>query len=209
MKTRSLFWLLVAAAALSGMAPASAQTFTFSTGDPDGLIASATRPSGPGKIEIETADDFILSATQTLLNSATFTGLIPLGASLSDIGNVRVEIYRVFPNDSNVGRTSGPPTFSTPEVPTRVNSPSDVALAERDVAAGTLTFTSSVLSQNFTVLNSVVNGIHPVPNVFTGGDGAFSGQEIQFSVVFTTPLDLPADHYFFVPQVELANGDFL
>ena len=26
--------------------------------------------------------------------------------------------YRVFPNDSDVGRTSGPPTFSTPQVPT-------------------------------------------------------------------------------------------
>ena len=32
-----------------------------------------------------------------------------------------------------------------------------------------------------------------------------TGQEVQFSVVFKTPILLPADHYFFVPQVLLAN----
>jgi hypothetical protein len=41
-----------------------------------------------------------------------------------------VEIYRVFPKDSDVGRTSGPPTFSTPQVPTRANPPSDVELVD-------------------------------------------------------------------------------
>ena len=35
-----------------------------------------------------------------------------------------------------------------------------------------------------------------------------TGQETQISVKFTTPFNLPADHYFFVPQVELSNGDF-
>ena len=37
-----------------------------------------------------------------------------------------------------------------------------------------------------------------------------TGEEVQFNVLFTTPFDLPADHYFFVPQVEItsANGDF-
>jgi hypothetical protein len=28
-------------------------------------------------------------------------------------------------------------------------------------------------------------------------------------ILFSTPFSLPADHYFFVPQVELASGDFL
>jgi hypothetical protein len=27
-------------------------------------------------------------------------------------------------------------------------------------------------------------------------------------VTFNTPFTLPADHYFFVPQVQLSNGDF-
>jgi len=29
---------------------------------------------------------------------------------------------------------------------------------------------------------------------------------MRFDVTFTTPFDLPADHYFFVPQVTLSNG---
>ena len=34
--------------------------------------------------------------------------------------------------------------------------------------------------------------------------------EVQFDVAFTTPLLLPPDHYFFVPQVELTDtaGEF-
>ena len=49
------------------------------TGSPDGRIATLSRPNlGPGLIETETADDFILSQ-QTSLTQATFTGLIPAG----------------------------------------------------------------------------------------------------------------------------------
>jgi hypothetical protein len=33
------------------------------------------------------------------ITNATFTGLLTGGATQSDIGQVRVEIYRVFPND--------------------------------------------------------------------------------------------------------------
>ena len=120
-----------AAIALFALAqPALAAPF-FSTGNPDGLMATATRPGSAGVFEIESADDFVLT-TGTSITTATFTGLIPVGVALSDVKNVVVEIYRVFPADSNVGRTSGPPTFSTSQVPTRVNSPSDVAFDSRD-----------------------------------------------------------------------------
>jgi hypothetical protein len=91
-------------------APSSAGSFFFSTGDPDGKMATASRPSSAGKIEIESADDFVLTSP-TKLTSATLTGLLPTGAPLSDVVDVRIEIYRVFPNDSDVNRTSGPPTF--------------------------------------------------------------------------------------------------
>jgi hypothetical protein len=188
---------------------ASAVPFFFSTGDVNGQIATASRPSSPGKIEIETGDDFVVSGGTLKLTSATFQGLIPSGSSLSNIGTVRVEIYRVFPADSDVGRTSGPPTFSTSQVPTRVNSPSDVALDSRESGGGGLTFTPGIVQSNFTAANSIVNGIHPLPNVMTGGEGAVTGQRVQFNVLFSTPFSLPADHYFFVPQVELASGDFL
>src|SRR3954451_8799920 len=122
-----------------GMAlPAAAEPFSFSTGGPTNSMASATRPDTAGKFEIESADDFIL-ASPTAITHATLTGLLT-GASPT-IGQVVVEIYRVFPNDSNVARTSGPltnPAFSTDKVPTRANSPSDVAFDSRDSTAGEL-----------------------------------------------------------------------
>jgi hypothetical protein len=184
-----------------------ADPFFFSTGNPDGLMASASRPASPGKFEIESADDFNLISATTL-TSATFVGLLTGGAT---VGEIRVEIYRVFPKDSDVGRTSGPPTFSTPQVPTRVNSPSDVEFVDRDTADAGLTFTTSVLSNTFSTLNSIQpGGIHPLPNLFTGGNGPVTGEEVQFNITFTVPIDLPADHYFFIPQVEVTDpsGNF-
>ena len=198
--------LLFASLMTIATAPAVADPFLFNTGNVNGLMAAATRPSSAGKFEIEAGDDFIVSS-QTQLNSATFTGLIPTGANVS---SVTVEIYRVFPLDSNVARTSGPPTFSTPQVPTRMNSPSDVAFLSKASGASELNFSTSLLSANFSALNSVLpGGIHPKPGQTTGGNGPVSGQEVQFNVNFSSPFDLPADHYFFVPQVELDNGDFL
>ena len=38
---------------------------------------------------------------------------------------------------------------------------------------------------------------------------ALTGQETVIAVSLTVPIDLAAGQYFFVPQVELANGDFL
>src|SRR5262249_48255465 len=174
---------------------------------PNNLMATAIRPDSPGSFEIETGDDFFLG-TGARINSASFVGLSVPGASgTPTISQVVVEIYRVFPADSDVNRTSGPPTFSTPQVPTRVNSPSDVAFQSRDSAGGGLPFTSSQLAATFTALNSVQpGGIHPMPNQATGGNGQLTGQEIQINVSFATPFDLPPDHYFFVPQVLLTNG---
>jgi hypothetical protein len=81
--------------------------------NPDGKMATASRPGTPGKFEIESADDFALTS-ETSLTSATFTGLLPTGSALSNIKDVDVEIYGVFPVNSNVGRTSGSPTFQGP-----------------------------------------------------------------------------------------------
>lgn len=190
--------------------PAAATPFSFSTGDPDGKIATATRPDSAGKFEIESADDFILSSS-TAITGASFTGLITGASPLASIGQVRVEIYRVFPNDSDTARTSFPvPPFSTAKVPARQNSPSDVEFANRDTAAGNLAFTTTDLG-TFAALNSVMpGGIHPIPGQTTGGNGPITGEEVRFDVDFSSPFSLPADHYFFVPQVEIttADGDF-
>ena len=198
MKPRIRFTVVLFAACACA-SPGRADVVFISTGDPDGKMAMASRPSSAGKIEIESADDFIL-ASPSKITSATFTGLLPTGGSLSDITGLRVEIYRVFPLDSNA-----PPGGS---VPTRVNSPSDIAFDERDSTSKSLTFTPGILSSSFTAANSVLNGIHPIPGFHTGGDGAVTGQEVQFNVIFQTPFVLPADHYFFVPQVQLSSGDF-
>jgi hypothetical protein len=187
----------VLGAASAQPAAASGTPFFFTTGNPDGLMATATRP-GSGAFEIESADDFVLTGPTTL-TSATFTGLITGGGSPT---NVVVEIYRVFPFDSNVNRT--------PNVPTRVNSPSDVALDSRNSSTpGELTFTTNTLVGSFTALNSVQpGGIHPMPGQTTGGNGPVTGEEVAFGVTFTDPLSLAPGHYFFVPQVDLDMGDF-
>lgn len=180
--------------------PAGATPFFFTTDSPDGLMATASRPASGGKIEIESADDFVLTDT-TRINSATFTGLLtsPTGTPPT-VGDVRVELYRVFPLDSDTTRT--------PNVPTRANSPSDVALLDRDAAGGNLTFATRTVDASFTAANSVLNGINPKPSQTTHGEGPVTGQEVQFNVKFTTPIDLPAGHYFFIPQVDVNDGEF-
>lgn len=202
-RTSTLFFILLIAAG-----QVFADSIFFSTGAPDGRMAMASRPgSGPGSggnQETEAADDFILSSSRSITD-ATFVGLLPSGLDATDIAQVRAEIYRVFPNDSDTTRTSGAPLFSTSQVPTRVNSPSDVEFADRDSAGANLSFTTSILNASFTAANSVDSGIHPNPNNLTGGDGAVIGQEVMFSLLFSTPLNLPAGHYFFVPQVLLSN----
>ena len=60
----------------------------FSTNDPDGLIATLSRTASAGKLETETADDFIVPAGITSLSEVTFIGLVavPEPASLSLLG---------------------------------------------------------------------------------------------------------------------------
>ena len=166
---------------------------------PSNLMGIATRPDVGGAFEIEAGDDFFLGS-QTLITSATFVGLIvPGSAGAPGISDIVAEMYNIFPVDSNTART--------PNVPTRVNSPSDVAFASKDSAASELTFTSSVLSNSFTVLNTVQpGGIHPSPGQTTGGNGPLTGQEVQITLTFLTPFNLAAGHLFFVPQVALTNG---
>src|SRR5881397_86198 len=87
----------------------SAASFSFSTGDPDGKIATLSRPASPGKIQTETADDFILTQGN-FINQATFTGLLPSGAPLESISDVEIEVYHLFPIDSDTTRTLNVPT---------------------------------------------------------------------------------------------------
>ncbi len=203
MRMKLHLWVLLAGVAILVATPAAADLFFFSTGDPDGLLGTLSRPPSPGTLETETADDFILTQPTTI-TQATITGLLPAGSlPASSISNVEVEVYHVFPADS-----ANPPSG---HVPSRVNSPADVEIgsATRDGSAGTLAFSAAIHNSNFSVANTVVNGIHPSPNQFTGGEGPATGEEVFIIIDFTTPIVLPADHYFFRPEVELTTGDFL
>jgi hypothetical protein len=187
------------ASALS--APASADPFFFSTGSPDGKIATLSRTASPGKLETETADDFVTTEPQTTITNATFTGLLVGGATTANIKDVEIELYHVFPIESTI-----PPDG---RVLTRMNSPSDNNFAAADGTSGSLSFTTTLLSSSFTASNSVANGINAQPNQFTGGEGPVTGQEVQINVIFNTPFVLGPDHVFFRPEVDLASaGDF-
>jgi hypothetical protein len=188
-------FLVVLALTLLFVGRASADGVVVNTGNPDGLMATASRPSSAGKVEIETADDFVLTQ-DTKITGGTFIGLL-VGAS--NIQNVTIEFYHVFPADS-----SNPPDN---RVPKRQNSPSDVEFDSRSESSGNLSVAGTPLNPTFTAANSVLNGIHPIPNFFTGGEGSVTGQEVQFSFSID-PETLPAGQYFFVPQVQLQTGDF-
>lgn len=173
----------------------SAATLIFDNGTPNGQLAAGSRPASAG-VEIESADDFIL-AFPMKLTGATFTGLLSGGTTPANVSSVAVEIYRVFPKDSD--------TVRTPAVPTRNNSPSDVEFVGR-VSGTDLTFTTTELNPTFSTANSILNNI----SVNAGGEGPVRGDEVVFTVNFTNPITLPSDHYFFIPQVGLntTNGQF-
>ena len=185
--------------ARAGDTPASLPFQFFNNGAPDGRMAVASRPAnaGLGQIEIEAADDFVLTNTMRI-SKARFTGLLPSSVSIQ---TVEVEIYRVFPFDS-----ANPPSG---HVPTRANSPSDIDFDARSSGSGTLTFATSVLAPTFFANNSVINGIHPIPTQTTGGEGPVSGEEVQFDVTLNPPIQLAPNHYFFIPKVGLSSGNFL
>ena len=166
---------------------------------PNTMMGIATRPAVGNPFEIEAGDDFFL-ASQTLITSATIVGLIVPGSTgTPSISDVVAELYNIFPVDSNATRM--------PNVPTRANSPSDVEFDSRDSAASQLTFTSSVQTSNFTVMNTVQpGGIHPSPGQTTMGNGPLTGTEVQITLTFLTPFNVAAGHFFFVPQVALTNG---
>lgn len=200
---QKLLWTLsLAAIGFAGTASAQNTSLLVNTGNPDGKLGALSRRPSAGKLETETADDFVLRQT-TVITGATVTGLIVPATSSASISNVEVEVYHVFPLDS-VDPPSG-------NVPSRFNSPGDVEIdsATRNAADKTLSFTVTQLNPNFSVLNTVVNGINKKPLQTTHGEGPATGAEVSIAISFTAPIVLPAGHYFFRPEVLVAGGDFL
>jgi len=201
MRMRVSLTTLTLAFAVCFATPAWADRFSFSTGSPDGKLGALSRPAGSQGLETETADDFVLTQA-TVVSGATIHGLIATGTAVSSVARVEVEIYHVFPLDSDTVRTAS--------VPTRVNSPSDVEIdaATRDSSDDTLSFIATQIS-TFTVLNTVVNGINKAPTQTTHGEGPATGEQVEVDITFNSPLYLPAGHYFFRPEVQVSDGNFL
>src|SRR5207247_601901 len=66
-----------------------------------------------------------------------------------------------------------------------------------------------VLSQT-TVSTTGVNKINAKPlDSVTHGEPAAIGEEVEIAITFTSPIVLPAGHYFFRPEVLVTGGDFL
>ncbi|HVO23311.1 MAG TPA: PEP-CTERM sorting domain-containing protein [Candidatus Margulisiibacteriota bacterium] len=193
--------LLVAATVTAGVwfvPPAWADPFFFSTGSADGLLGAFSQPASTVSLDTETADDFVLTETASIAQ-ATITGLVQRGTPLADISNVEVEIYHIFPKDS-----ADPPSGN---VPARANSPADVEIdtATRDSSMGTLTFTATLLDESLSVQNTVAHNIK-LPDAVPGGEGPANGEAVQIAITFTPPIVLPADHYFFRPEVQVDGG---
>jgi hypothetical protein len=188
-------FLVLGAMFLSANAAAQETQVLVNTGNTDGKLGALSRPASVNKLETETADDFVLDQT-TVLTGATVTGLVT--TSLANISNVEIEMYHRFPEDSIADRT--------PQVPTRQNSPSDVEIdsATRDGNNHTLRFSTALLNPTFTALKTVVNSISVAQ-----GEPAVTGAEVEITVTFTSPIVLPAGHYFFRPEVQVNGGDFL
>jgi hypothetical protein len=174
---------------------ASADPILFSTGFPNLALGMASRSPSPSGIEIEAADDFVLNAPATI-TGGSFYGVVTIPGAPPPYLDVVVSFYNIFPADS-----TNPPDG---RVPTRTNSPADNESASRSLSSGDLTFAVGLVSAGF-ASNSVLNGINPIPNQTTGGEGPINGAEILFNFTLVTPLDLAAGHYFFVPQVLFGN----
>src|SRR3977135_2810918 len=126
---------LISAVAFFPARAAASPIVLFNTGSPDGRIATLSRPAGPGLLETETADDFILGQN-ALISGATFIGLLPTGLPLSIVQNCVIELSLVFPVDS--------PTLPGGRVVTRTNSPSDNQFAAFDSGLGSLSFSTTL-----------------------------------------------------------------
>jgi hypothetical protein len=200
-KTTRALLAAFAMVVLSGIVSAQDTKFFVSTGNTDSKLGALTRRPTADKKETETADDFDLRQ-MTVITGASITGLLVPATVLSNITNVEVEMYHVFPIDS---------VTASGNVPSRANSPSDVEIASatRDASLGTLRFTSTLLDHNFLVKSTVINGINKKPLNLTHGEGPATGVEVRIDITFTAPILLPAGHYFFRPEVQVADGNFL
>ena len=183
--------------------PVEADSVFFSTGRSDGLIGTASRPASAGKVEIEVGGRLRPYGRNRHHERDLHRPAAGRRAAQRRHGCRGRNLSRVSPrfqHRTNPQRyDAGQFTFGC-----RIGRPQFV---ERRPDFHPRGDSEQLHRQQLRPERHQSLNPNP-PGEFTGGEGAVTGQEVEFNVLFTTPFVLPADHYFFVPQVELTNGDF-
>lgn len=162
-------------------------------------MAMASRPGAGGKIEIEAADDFILTQP-TSITGGTFTGLLWAAVSRSRTFKA---LHRVL---SRVSQRFGVPTqrqrSDAREFPFRRG----LQFAQQQHGRSEVYRQRSLQHFHGEQFRAEWHKQKAQPADF----GRASGyrQEVIFSFSISPDL-LPADHYSFVPQVQLSDGEFM
>ena len=158
--------LLISCASLilgQGIAAATPVTLYSNLTVTNGMAAASHPPLSGSGVENEAADDFVLGGG-ALVSEIKFIGLLTSGSLIS--------LGRTWSFTASSRTTARSPPDG--RVPTRTNSPSDVAFDERG-ASDFSSVTVTTLAPSFTATNSVNNGIHPSPGQTTGGEGPVTG----------------------------------
>ena len=153
--------------------PLWAASFFFATRSPNDQMGALSRRASPGKVETETADDFLLQDT-TVITDATIAGLLPAGTPLDNIKDVEVEISTFSlwtPRSLSQGRCPCEQILLDVEIGT----------ATRARSSGTLEISTRVLNGSFMVANTVANGI----TVKTSGAGTHTTTPVEIQETST------------------------
>ena len=179
--------------------------YSFSTGDPDGKMATASSPGQRGSSRSR-------RPTISFSRQRPRSPARPSPASspgTRSVSNVPVEIYRVFPT---IRTRAAPAGRQRSRLPRR--RPARIRHRMSHLAADAATGGLQVRDNRHGILHRAQLGAagwhQSQTGQFTGGNGPVTGEENDFSMSFTNDLLLPANHYFFVPQVgHGSDGNFL
>ena len=187
--------VLVTGVTLALSTPASATSILYSNLNVNmpNAMATASRPEpASGGLEIESADDFILNIASRSLRpvSSVLSQSAPM--SMNEPRNLS-SLPQRQPESSKSCSGSDASEFAVGRRVCRERR----GVNHRDRPGSQLHGDEFRAERN-----------HCSMTPMTGGDGPVTGQEVRFDVVFLNPFVLPADHYFFVPQVGLTSGNF-
>ena len=176
--------------AIGALAPpgALADAFSFTTSTPDGRIGSRST-AGHGRRPRDRSGRRLHSRGR---HAADRRQLLWTAASRRVSIRRRVRASRDLPR---VPENSTAPAERC-RADTRELAVGRRVRHSRGSGDGSLSYATSIVNPNFTVANSIVNGINPVPLQTTNGEGPVRGQEAL--IPLRSSFSLPPDYYFVV-----------